>query len=232
MKRNLLLGVGLIGCFALEAQNIQLHYDFGKDRNYLTSTVEMFKPDKFGSTFFFIDMDYDVNKVKGVSMAYWEIARDLKFWEAPFAWHAEYNGGFGQFYTPTANQAYTINDSWLTGATYTWNNADFSKGFAVQALYKYIRDKHDLSFQLTGIWYLHMLDHKISFAGFADFWREDMDFNFDGERDTKFIFLAEPQIWYNFNVHFSLGSEIELANNFGTVKGFKICPTLGVKYEF
>ena len=50
----------------LQAQNIQLHYDFGgalydKDlhgRPVLTSTVEMFKADKWGSTYFFVDMDY------------------------------------------------------------------------------------------------------------------------------------------------------------------------------
>lgn len=49
-----------------KAQNVQLHYDFGgalydKDlhgRPVLTSTVEMFKADKWGSTYFFVDMDY------------------------------------------------------------------------------------------------------------------------------------------------------------------------------
>ena len=79
----------------MQAQNLQLHYDFGKGRQYLTSTVEMFKPDKHGSTFFFVDMDYDLSDAK-VKLAYWEIARDLKFWKAPFAFHTEYNGGFGQ----------------------------------------------------------------------------------------------------------------------------------------
>ena len=46
------------------AQNVQLHYDFGHSiydelstRPKLTTTVEMFKADKWGSTFFFIDMD-------------------------------------------------------------------------------------------------------------------------------------------------------------------------------
>ncbi|HYX09999.1 MAG TPA: DUF5020 family protein, partial [Bacteroidales bacterium] len=54
MKKILI--VCLLGLFYLVAgaQNIQLHYDFGKDRKYLTSTVEMFKPDQWGSTFFFI----------------------------------------------------------------------------------------------------------------------------------------------------------------------------------
>ena len=69
----------------LQAQNIQLHYDFGrslydkdlKGRPLLTSTVEKFHPDNWGSTYFFIDMDYTS---EGVASAYWEIARELKFW--------------------------------------------------------------------------------------------------------------------------------------------------------
>ncbi len=68
--------------------------------------------------------------------------------------------------------------------------------------------------------------------GFADFWREDKDFNFDGTVETKFIFLSEPQFWYNFTEHFSCGSEIELGNNFGSVKGFRVNPTVAVKYNF
>jgi hypothetical protein len=46
------------------AQNVQLHYDMGEGRNFITSTVEMFKPDKHGSTFFFIDMDYSAGDVE------------------------------------------------------------------------------------------------------------------------------------------------------------------------
>ena len=61
------------------AQNVQLHYDLGhslyKDltnRPSVTTTVEMFKPDKWGSTFMFTDIDY---QREGVAGAYWEISR-------------------------------------------------------------------------------------------------------------------------------------------------------------
>ena len=59
----------------VEAQNIQLHYDVR--RNCATSTVEMFRADNYGSTFFFIDMDYSP-KVTG---AYGEISREFCFWK-------------------------------------------------------------------------------------------------------------------------------------------------------
>ncbi|MGQ8338908.1 DUF5020 family protein [Sunxiuqinia sp. A32] len=222
----LLVGVLTLGA---AAQNLQTHYDMGKDRGYLTTTVEMFRPDKAGSTFFFIDMDYGAGDVDGVSLAYWEIARAFKLGKSPFAAHIEYNGGFGQWKAGDAGGAYQIEDAWLGGFEYSWNAEDFSRGFTLQALYKNIRGKHDASFQLTGVWYLNFANNKLSFNGFADFWREDFVF---GTNETKFVFLTEPQIWYNVCEHFSFGSEIELSSNFGGMEGFNVMPTLGAKWTF
>jgi len=228
MRRFLFLLMFSFSGVSLFSQNVQLHYDMGEGRHYLTSTVEMFKPDKYGSTFFFIDMDYgSVPGVKGVSLAYWEIARALKFWDAPVAFHTEYNGGFGQWSAGTARGAYQINNAFLNGLEYSLNADDFSKGFTFQALHKYIQGKHDFAWQLTGVWFVHMLGNKVSFNGFADFWREDNQF---GSDKTKFVFLSEPQLWYNFNKSFSVGSELEISGNFGGRKGLHFYPTLGLKY--
>ncbi|KAF0194902.1 MAG: hypothetical protein FD166_3142 [Bacteroidetes bacterium] len=217
----------------LYSQNVQLHYDFGKDRNYLTSTVEMFKTDKWGSTFFFVDMDYNVGEVKGISMAYWEIARELNLGKSPIAFHAEYNGGFGQYFTPDYFGAYQINDSWLAGSAFNYNNKEFTRGFSIQLLYKYIRDKHNASFQITGVWYMNMLNNKLTFSGFADFWKEDNDFiNNEGAETTEFVFQSEPQLWYNFTENISIGTELELGYNFVPVKGFRLNPTIGAKWTF
>lgn len=215
-----------VGSFA---QNIQTHYDMGKDRGYLTTTVEMFRPDKTGNTFFFIDFDYGVGDVEGVSLAYFEIARCFKLGKSPFSWHGEYNGGFGQWKAGNAGGAYQINDAWLTGLDYSWNAADFSKGFSVKTLFKTIRGKNDASFQLTGVWYMNLLKNKVTFSGFADFWKED---NVFGTETTDFVFLTEPQLWYNFNKNFAAGGEVEVASNFAGHKGLKACPTLGLKYTF
>lgn len=218
------------------AQNVQLHYDFGKDRKFPTTTVEMFKPDKWGSTFFFVDMDYNVNDQKGVNMAYWEIARAINIGKTPFAFHAEYNGGFGSFIDDPLIRgnkqnisAYQINGAWLAGVDYVFNNEDYTSGFTIQVLYKYIRYKHDAAFQLTGVWYMNMLNNKVTFSGFADFWREDNSY---GSEETKYIFLTEPQLWYNFTENISLGTEIEIGSNFGGVKGFAVNPTIGAKWTF
>ncbi len=222
----------LLAGMNLQAQNVQLHYDLGDNRKYFTTTVEMFKPDKWGSTFFFVDMDYGIaDELTGVNMAYWEIARGLRFWDSPFEIHLEYNGGFGQYYAVPHVGAYQINDAWLFGGNYTFANEDYSKTFTIQAMYKYIRGIEDLSFQITGVWELKYFDGRFTFAGFADFWKEPVDFDFDGQPDTDFIFMAEPQLWFNLTENFALGSEVEFANNF-IVEGFKISPTVGAKWTF
>jgi hypothetical protein len=199
------------------AQNLQVHYDMGEDRGYATTTLEMFKPDQWGSTFFFVDFDYNTDGGNSVSFAYMEIARGLKFWDNPFEIHVEYNGGT------------YLNDAWLFGGNYTWNSPDFNRIFTLQAMYKNIRDKEDASFQITGVWTMHFANKKFTFSGFADFWKEEN--TFDG-KTTDFVFLSEPQIWFNAGQHLSLGGEVELASNFGGHKGFKVCPTVAVKWNF
>lgn len=233
MKKIVIAVTFLIG-FSSFAQNLQVHYDF--DRECVTTTVEMFKPDKLGNTFFFIDMNYG-ESVKGVSLAYWEIARVFKTKSMPVGINVEYNGGFGRKNIGTetipVTIAYRINDAWLVGPVWSKNAKDFSKGVTLKALYKNIRGLDDShSFQLTAVWYLHFLDKKMTFKGFADYWKQDSDFNFDGTADAGYIFLAEPQIWYHINKSFDLGGEVEFSNNFALTEGFKTRPTLAVKWNF
>jgi len=232
MQKLLILLSVTISPMVLKSQNFQLHYDMGKDRKYLTSTVEMYKPDKWGSTFFFIDMDYGAGDVKGVSLGYFEFSRGLKFWKSPFEVHIEYNGGFLQSKSPADGlyHAYQINDAWLFGGNYTWNTKDFSKVFTLEAMYKNIRGKTDMSFQITGVWTIQLLKNKFTLCGFADFWKED-NLAFNGIK-TYYVFLAEPQFWYNFTDHFSIGSEVEVSSNFGGHDGLMVNPTIAGKWKF
>lgn len=47
----------------LAQTNAQILYDFGNDRKYVTLTLEMFKQDKWGSTYFFVDHDFNYDKM-------------------------------------------------------------------------------------------------------------------------------------------------------------------------
>lgn len=225
MKKVLLLFLFVAAMASVKAQNIQLHYDFGEGRKMLTSTVEMFKPDQYGSTFFFIDMDYgsEASGVdNGVSLAYWEIARAIK-WEEnqKILPRVEYNGGT----MVIGEQWYPIEHCFLAGLEKTWASADFSKIFSLQANYKYIKDKENASFQITGVWAIQMADQKLTFSGFADFWKEEMFWG------TDYRFLTEPQLWYNPCKHFSLGGELEISSNFVGAE-WAAKPTIAVKYTF
>lgn len=217
--------------FTANAQNVQIHYDLGRDAT--TTTVEMFKADNAGNTFFFVDLDYNPR----VSGAYWEIAREFNFWQdSNIGWlslHIEYNGGLN-----TTEGAF--NNCWLGGLTYSGNSEDWSKTWSITASYKAIPGtiglngkKQTHNFQLTGVWNLDFLDHWLSFNGFVDFWREARPW-----QGTEYIFMTEPQLWVNLNkikgwenINLSLGSELELSCNF-IAKGFHAMPTIAAKWTF
>lgn len=132
-----------------KAQNIQVQYDF--ERKCVTSTVEMFRPDSFGSTYFFVDMDYTPRTTD----AYWEISRELCFWQnSKMSWlslHLEFDGGL--------SNTVSFNNSWLAGLTYSGHSKDFTKTWSVSAMYKLIPGTKNAAgkaqihnFQVTGVW--------------------------------------------------------------------------------
>lgn len=215
MKKLALFIFAVTTVMTLHAQNLQLHYDF--EREHPTSTFEMFKPDEWGSNFIFIDFDYDAE----VTSAYGEFAREFNIGDNGFAAHIEYDGGL--------TNEFSFGNAYLGGVAYNWLADDFNKGFSLQVMYKYITqtptDKPN-NFQITAVWFINFMDGKMTFSGFADFWKEDTFFG------KGYIFLAEPQIWYHVNKHFDIGSEIELSNNFGGIEGFEVRPTLAVKWNF
>lgn len=213
------------------AQNLQVLYD--TNRGCVTSTFEMFRPDAFGSTFCFVDMDYSPKAVG----AYTEISRELCFWQdSEWNWlsvHAEFNGGLN-------TAVGSFNNAWLLGLTYSGHTADFSKTWSVTASYKAIPgtiglkgQKQPHNFQITGVWGISFLNGWCSFSGFADLWREARSW-----QGTNFIFISEPQLWVNLNniegwenINLSVGGEVELSNNF-VAKGFNVMPALGAKWTF
>ena len=214
----------------VKAQNLQVMYD--AERGCVTSTVEMFRADSFGSTYFFVDMDCNPK----MSGAYWEISRELCFWkDTDMSWlsaHVEYNGGL--------NSTMSFNNSWLAGLTYSGHSDDFSKTWSLSAMYKAIPGTVGLSgnsqvhnFQITGVWGIEFANGWCSFSGFFDIWREARPW-----QGTEFIFISEPQFWVNLNkikgwenVNLSVGGEVELSANF-VAKGFHALPAFGAKWTF
>lgn len=216
----------LLAALSTQAQNLQLHYDLGKGREYVTTTFEMFKGDKWGNTFMFVDLDYNYGDKNSPSLGYTEIARCLNFWGGPLSAQIEYNGGVGAY----PGGSFPINNAWLAGVDYFMHNADFSQTYNLKVLAKNIVGKNYTP-QFTGVWGIQLLDKKITFSGFADLWWEKNTYEYV-TNDTHAIFLTEPQLWYNITPNLSAGTEVEIATNFGGAKGLKVCPTLAAKWNF
>ena len=225
MKRFFTLAICMIAAFCCaNAQDVQLHYDLGhslyknlSSRTSVTTTVEMFKPDTWGSTYMFTDIDY---KSDGVMGAYWEISREFNLTKnKQWAAHIEYNGGLGSGKTMDSYYGNRYQHAVLLGGAWNWASKDFSKTFSLQLMYKYqFKNGHTgahpfSGFQLTEGW-------GTTFAkGLCTFW-----FNLNTLKGMK-------------DVNLSLGTEVEISNNFvwndkGQNNHFYAIPTVAAKWTF
>ena len=238
MKRLVMKGLIMKGLLALaalsaNAQDIQLHYDFGRniyadqqaERPKVTMTLEQFKADRWGSWFYFVDVDFSR---KFTEAAYTEVAREFSIGSKGFAAHVEYDGGL--------NKGGSFQQAALVGAAWNGASGDFSKTWSVQLMYKRYFKSYDYtsaynSMQLTGVWGLTFANKKLTFSGFIDFWRGEK-----ADHHGQLVIMTEPQLWYNVTPHLSVGTEWEVSNNFvyNTYddKSFFFNPTLGVKWNF
>ena len=226
--------------FVAKAQtNLQIFYDLAKDRGHFTTTLEGFYNDNWGNTFFFIDYDFNDKDTKdrkiGVSGSYMEIARCLNFWQgtalAPLSLHVEYNGGVG-----------FGSSNFLFGLDYFLHSKDFRNTFNFKVLYKTFNGiaSSDLPMQFTFVWGMQDLFglKGLRFSGFADIWGENViNFMEKADKTGKFVFLSEPQLWYNIGQHFgvnnfSIGGEVEFSYNFAGYDGFHVRPCIGTKWVF
>ena len=225
--------IALTAGIAAQAQNIQLHYDFGRNiydeeagRQNITATFEKFSADALGSWYYFVDLDINQH---GMAGAYTEVSREFNVGQKGWAAHVEYDGGL--------NLGTSFQTSALIGPAWNGHNADFSTTYSVQMLYKQFfgqnGNKAYASAQLTGVWSTTFAQGKCTFAGFADIWSEKTWW--DGNRHL--VFLSEPQLWYNVNSKFSFGTEVEISSNFiysditGKNDKFFVNPTICLKFN-
>jgi hypothetical protein len=236
MKRIIVL-ILLFTPLMAGAQNLQMQYDFGKDRKFCTATLEMFKPDTLGSTYWFVDFDFNLpGSPRSMSAAYWEISRDFyipglrkknAFDELTF--HLEYNDGF---------TAYTDTGDYLAAASY---NSVFLVGFShplkigsfvltTQWLCRMPRGMDVPDFQFTVVWFQPVFKGKMLLTGFADLWSQDKIADPDKK---EVVFQTEPQLWYLITPKIALGGEVEISKNFPVGPNeWQFNPTLGFRWEF
>jgi hypothetical protein len=199
---NKILILLMVGSLSAQT-NIQLHYDV--ERKYNTSTLEMFKVDEYGSTFWFVDFDYENGNSgiwgpKSTSMAYWEFTRIFNIDKVGLG--IQYNGGL--------NTYGSFDPVWLVGVEYSINLGSLTLLSSV-----WIRETelYGTGYQYTAVWFKPFSD-RISFMGFLDVWNED----------ETIVLMTEPQVWYSFG-NLSVGGEVEISQK-------QIFPTIGLKWDF
>ena len=255
MKKVVFVAALMLAFVGAKAQtNIQEMYDF--NRGHLTTTLEMFKTDNYGSTFFFNDIYHPTDQITPTGY-YTEIARAIIVWQhtalAPLSLHVEWNGG--QF----------ASNAWLFGVEYFLHNESYTNTFTFELMYKRISGQKqineipaefraydkvsDIPIQFTFVWGMQNLFgvKGLTFSGFLDGWGENFNWGTTTNDVTKLVILSEPQIWYNIGQHFGcnhlmIGGEVELAYNFSggwrggadflKNKGFNVAPCAGIKWAF
>lgn len=231
MKKILTMCAMLVAGLAVSAQNVQVHYDFGRNiytgeeagRQNFTLTYETFSADKLGSWYYFVDLDINQH---GMAGAYTEVSREFNVGKQGWAAHVEYDGGL--------NLGTSFQTSALIGPAWNGHNSDFSTTYSVQLLYKQFFGQNGndpyASAQLTGVWSTTFASGKCTFSGFIDFWR-GQKYNGHGQ----LVILTEPQLWYNINKKVSVGTEVEMSSNFVynpvNDKSFFVNPTLALKFN-
>lgn len=203
MKKILTVVAVLTALTAKAQTNIQVQYDF-VDKSVI-STVEHFSSDKWGNTFFFVDLTKEYT--------YGEIARCFNFWQ---------ESKWGDL---SAQLEYDWQDAILVGPNHCFHNSDYSKTCNLQVLYKgFLGEQRckDIPIQFTCVWTINDL-LKVSglqFTGYLDVWYEN-----------RVIVMTEPQLWYQIFEHCNVGGELCITENFYK-DGLAFNPRLGLKWVF
>ncbi len=210
--------IALLLNLPVKGQNLQLHYDLGEGREYLTSTLEMFKTDSGGTTFFFVDFDYNAAKTGSASLAYWEFIRYFRVPSLPgLSWTVQFNDGVAPWGP--------IGDVWLAGVSFPLNLGVVT--VATDLLYRRARFSDGKDLQLTMVWFQPLWGGKVTLTGYIDV-RSDRP----AGSDREIVVMGEPQVWYQVRPELALGGELEISYNFLPDPGWQVKPTVAVKWRF
>jgi len=165
-----------------------------------------------------------------IGQTYIQVSQSFRCWKPPVFLSLQYSGGLGV--TEPKEYSYYINNAFSLGLSYPFQ----WKGAWLSAVlnYKYIpypKPTHDPLFTLY--WWSGYFHYKLEFSGDFSIWTENKDHGdayTAGQRGKRFFFFAEPQLWYNINKTFSLGTKINAYYHINTPDDrLQVYPTAGVR---
>ncbi|MDX2248136.1 MAG: DUF5020 family protein [Bacteroidia bacterium] len=226
-----------IGGF-LQAQQLQLHYDFRHTlapqlnaRNFLSMNFEYFT-DKDTTGSFLLKVQADFNgEDNNVSQIFMQVSKNFRFWKPKLYLSVGYSGGLG---IAPPSFGYSIANAYTLGVSYPFQ----WKGFYCSIIsgYRYNRfPKGSHDGHLTFYFWKGLLDYKMSVSGSFVGWTQNRDLGIDFTKHLtgkKAAFFADPQIWLKLGGRWSIGTK---ANCFYHVltedNSLQVYPTFGIKAE-
>ncbi|QHS54192.1 DUF5020 family protein [Mucilaginibacter sp. 14171R-50] len=227
----------------IKGQSLQLHYDArhaidpeNNPKNFVSVQFEYLKQLDTGKTFikpgtFLLKLQADMSgDQSSIGKCYMQVSQEVRFWKPRIFINLQYSGGLGVTYP--RQYSYYIQNTYQVGVSYPFK---IGKGYFSSVLnYKYISYKkpsHDFFYTLyfyQGLW-----NYKVEFAGDFSFGTENRN---HGDEFTaslhgkRFIFFAEPQLWYNINKSLACGTRLNLYYHILSPDNrTQAYPTLGIR---
>lgn len=209
-----------ISCTRLFSQQLQLHYDprhtldpKHTTKNFTTAYFEYYKKQDSGKGFikpgsFLLKLQADfMGAHNNMGKFYMQVSQSFRCWKPKIFLSLQYSGGLG--ITEPKQYSYYISNTYSVGADYPFQLGHTY--FSSQLYYKtvaYTRPSHDLLYTLY--WWKGLHHYKIEWAGDFSVWTENKNHGDDltkTQQGKRFFFFAEPQLWYNVNAYFSIGTK-------------------------
>lgn len=229
----------------LYAQDLQLHYDprhsldpDHNSHNYPTIYFQYFKSQDSGKAFikpgsFLLKLQADLQGEKhNIGQTYLQVTQSFRCWKAPIFLSFQYSGGLGV--TEPKQYSFYINNAYSVGLSYPfqWKGAYLSAVLSCKYI-PYNKPTRDPMF--TFYWYKGFFNYKLELSGNFSAWTENKDHGdgaATGQGGKRFFFFGEPQLWYNMNRIFSMGTKINLYYHVYTTDDlFQTYPTAAIRFK-
>jgi hypothetical protein len=205
------------------AQNLQLHYETDKGRQYPIAMLESFTFDDWGGTYWFVSFEF-TNPLgqdeRTLSLAYGEIARYINI--KPFETvnlSVQYNDGVA-WWGPMGR-------AWMFGLSYPFPLETGS--LQIDVLSRFTANNIPMDGQVTVAWFFPFGESPLQFVGYWDIWSET-----EVDNEKHLVMLAEPQLWYQVWNNLDLGLGAEVSYNFPSFLDaeWKLYPNLSARWNF
>jgi hypothetical protein len=220
------------------SQTLQLHYDYRHSidpqrnpKNFPTLYFELFKSQERGS--FLIKIQSDLLGLRNnIGKFYMQASQSIKFWEPKIYLSLQYSGGLG--IAEPGQYGFYLNNTLSIGIAYPFQWQDAWLSASVN--YSYNTFKIPSQDMLCSFyWGKSFYNYKIEFAGDINLYSQNKnhgDAYTINQHGKRIALYSEPQLWYNLNRNFSIGTKINLYYHVLINSDIlQVYPTIAVKYK-